>query len=254
MIVLGLDTATQATAVGLRLTDGTTLQARDDPGAGERPGHATKLLELARQLLEEAGMGWSGVERVAVGVGPGRFTGLRVGIATAHGLARSLGIGLVGVSSLRALAYGAREDTRPALAVIDARRGEVFAAAYAAGAEELLPPRAIAPAGLADMTTGPLGPWLAIGDGAVHYRGRLQLEGFEVPEEDSPLHVITGAAICALAAAGSPRASDAVLPDYRRAPDAELAWRLSVAPKSPAQAPGGLPQALNGVQAERAER
>ena len=108
MIVLGLDTATPATVVGLRLADGRTLQARDDPEARQRPGHATRLLPLANDLLVEAHIDWSELERIAVGVGPGTFTGLRIGIATARGLAQSLGVELVGVSSLRALAQGSQ--------------------------------------------------------------------------------------------------------------------------------------------------
>src|ERR1700682_1044009 len=179
MIVLGFDTATRSTAVGLRLADGSTLQARDDPGPGGHPGHATRLLALTGQLLERAGVGWSALDRIAVGLGPGTFTGLRVGVATARGLAQSLSAELVGVSSLRALAHsaaarGARtvdlegEPVAPGaasprrgvgadsagepcavLAVIDARRGEVFAAAYLAGENgstiELAPARALAP-------------------------------------------------------------------------------------------------------------
>src|SRR5580700_7249570 len=106
MAVLGFDTSTSATAVALRLRDGTTTQARDDPPAGAHPGHATRLLGMAHQLLAGAGVGWSHVDRIAVGLGPGTFTGLRVGVATARGLAQSLAAELVGVSSLRALALG----------------------------------------------------------------------------------------------------------------------------------------------------
>ena len=148
MIVLGLDTATPATAVGLRLADGTTLRAYDEQASGERPGHTTRSLPLAAELLAEAGVRWDAIERIAVGVGPGTFTGLRVGVATARGLAQSLGVDVVGVSTPRVLAEaalrarqarGAREAAgvegvlglrMGVLAVIDARRGEAFAAAY----------------------------------------------------------------------------------------------------------------------------
>lgn len=143
MIVLGFDTATPSTAVGLRLGDGHTLQMRDDPGPGEHPGHATRLLAMAGELLAGAGVAWSALERIAVGLGPGTFTGLRVGVATARALAQSLSAELVGVSSLRALAEaaGGHESAsaqagapRRVLSVIDARRGQVFAAAFAVGA------------------------------------------------------------------------------------------------------------------------
>ena len=96
-VVLGFDTATHATVVGLRLAADRTLQARDDPAAHGHPGHATRLLAMAADLLAQAKLRWSAVERIAVGVGPGRFTGLRVGLATARGLAQSLDAEHVGV-------------------------------------------------------------------------------------------------------------------------------------------------------------
>jgi tRNA threonylcarbamoyladenosine biosynthesis protein TsaB len=259
MIVLGFDTATQASAVGLRLSDGRTLHARDDPAAGEHPGHATRLLTMARELLAQADVRWSEIERIAVGVGPGRFTGLRVGIATARGLAQSLGAQLVGVSSLRALglaaAHEAREPGRPptgTIAVIDARRGESFAAAYPAtvdfaalaeapsgadlqaGGGEIAFARALRPAELSTVVAqieqrgGPQGQrWRAVGDGALLYGDVLRDGGVEPAALDSALHLIDGAAICELGVAAPAPASGAapaaVLPDYRRSPDAALA-------------------------------
>jgi len=238
MIVLGFDTATPATAVALRLADGSTAQARDDPPPGEHPGHATRLLAMSDELLRQAGIGWNQIERIAVGVGPGTFTGLRVGIATARGLAQSLGAELVGVSSLRALAQAAfaAEGADGVLAVIDARRGEVFVAAYGPSEEEeaapaeLTTPRALAPEDLAGVIReaeavagGQMRHWLAIGDGAVRYGAHLQSAAVPTPGDSSPLHRVSGAAICALGARATPAESyEAVLPDYRRRPDAEL--------------------------------
>jgi tRNA threonylcarbamoyladenosine biosynthesis protein TsaB len=241
LIVLGFDTATQSTAVGLRLADGSTLQTRDDPAPDAHPGHATRLLEMTNELLAQAQLGWSALERLAVGVGPGRFTGLRVGVATARGLAQSLGIELVGVSSLQALAFGTRahdeedDGTRPALAVIDARRGEAFAGAYTADGEVELP-RALGAAELERIVElvqergGPHGQrWLAVGDGALRFRRELSRGGVEVAAEDSPLHLVAGAAVCELGAravgARAPGAQqqEQVVPDYRRSPDAALA-------------------------------
>ncbi|MGH2904209.1 MAG: tRNA (adenosine(37)-N6)-threonylcarbamoyltransferase complex dimerization subunit type 1 TsaB [Solirubrobacteraceae bacterium] len=248
MIVLGFDTATRATAVALRLADGSTLQARDDPAPDERPGHATRLLEMARGLLADAGIGWSALERVAVGRGPGTFTGLRVGVATARGLAQSLGVELVGVSSLRALAEGARgagrgEEPAPAggrtgiLAVLDARRGEAFAAAYLpageGAVEELLSPSVSVPEQLGSIVAQAKaraaeeqgGRWLAVGDGAVRFRGELEAAGVAVPADASPAHLLSAEAICelgALAPAGA-LGEQAILPEYGRRPDAEIA-------------------------------
>jgi tRNA threonylcarbamoyladenosine biosynthesis protein TsaB len=230
MIVLGFDTATSATAVGLRLADGSTLEARDDPPAGGHPGHATKLLGMAHRLLDQAGLGWGELDRLAVGVGPGTFTGLRVGVATARGLAQSLSLELVGVSSLRALAQGASRaidsSSSGLLAAIDARRGEAFMAAFDRDLHELLAPRALAPEliGQAVLEAGSEGPWTAIGDGAVRYRDAFEALGVSVPADSSDHHRLRGGAICELASTAPPATGyGEILPDYHRRPDAELA-------------------------------
>jgi tRNA threonylcarbamoyladenosine biosynthesis protein TsaB len=234
MIVLGFDTATPSTAVGLRLTAGRSLQARDTPRPGEHPGHATRLLAMAGELLAGAGVGWSALDRIAVGIGPGLFTGLRVGVATARGLAQSLSLELVGVSSLLALAEAAAEQGhRHLLAVADARRGEAFAAAYdvsAGSAREVVPPRALAPSQLesvvaqAEQAGGLRGAeWLGIGDGAVRFREELESSGITVPADSSPLHLVEGATVCELGATVPAAPSyEQVLPDYLRRPDAEI--------------------------------
>jgi tRNA threonylcarbamoyladenosine biosynthesis protein TsaB len=225
VILLSIDTATAATAVGLALEGGKVLEARDDPAAGERPGHSTRLLPLAAELLARAGLRWGELDRIAVGVGPGTFTGLRVGIATAHGLAQSSGAELVGVSSLRALALAApAEET--VLAAIDARRGEVFLAGYHGGME-ILAPRALAPDALADLLAEQYEPacaegWLANGDGAIRYRDAFERAGARVPEDGALLHRVSAAALCRLGAS-APVAQEPVLPDYVRAPDAAVA-------------------------------
>lgn len=224
MIVLAIDTATQATVVGLR-ADGSVLEARDDPRPGERPGHSTRLLPLAAGLLEQLGLAWQDVDRVAVGIGPGTFTGLRVGIATAHGLAQSGGAELVGVSSLRALALGADSATT-VLAAIDARRGEVFIAGYQ-GEMELLSPRPLAPAAVPDFLAEQ-GDILAherrvaVGDGALLYRAAFEAAGAHVPEEGSALHRIGAVALCELGVTARLQGQP-VLPDYLRRPDAAIA-------------------------------
>jgi tRNA threonylcarbamoyladenosine biosynthesis protein TsaB len=239
MIVLGFDTATLSTAVGLLLADGSALAARDDPREGSHPGHATRLLGMANELLAEADLAWSDLDRIAVGLGPGRFTGLRVGIATARGLAQSLSAELVGVSSLRALAAGAAaagaQGCGEVLAVIDARRGEAFAAAYSASdqgsAGELVFAEALTPAALegivvhAQQSAAERGlQWLAVGDGAVRYRNQLERGGATVPADASSLHLVDPRAICELGASAqvAPSLTD-VLPDYRRPADADMA-------------------------------
>ena len=248
--VLAFDTSTASTAVALCTDQGRAREARDDPPAGAHPGHATRLLELARGLLEAAALGWRQVDRVAVGLGPGTFTGLRVGVATARGLALSLGAELVGVSSTLALARAAQLATAspaaaahlaaapdPAgsvLALIDARRGEVFAAAYERGKDgmprELAPPRPLAPELIEELARetarssgGRARRWLAVGDGALRYGEHLRAECIELAGADSPLHLVSAAVICELGALAPAESAHELVPDYRRRPDAELA-------------------------------
>jgi tRNA threonylcarbamoyladenosine biosynthesis protein TsaB len=219
MLVLGFDTSTAATAAAVWATDGRSVEARDDPPPGARPAHASRLLALVEEALEAAGAGWDDVTRLAVGVGPGGFTGLRHGIATARALAQARELPLVGVSSLEALAAPLAGE-RPACAVIDARRGEVFAAAWADG-ERVLEPVAIAPDELAArLASGPLAGAIAAGDGAVRFRQELERAGAQVPADGSPLHRVSAVQVCRLGAAREPAARDALLPDYRREPDA----------------------------------
>ncbi len=231
MIVLGFDTATAATAVALRLPDGTTLRARHDPAADERPGHTTRLLPLARELLGRASLRWGELERIAVGVGPGTFTGLRIGVATARGLAQSLGVPAVGVSTPRVLAEAAlrQREEQAVLAVIDARRGEAFISAYGptdrGAAGELAAPRALAPADLGSVAArfDRDREWLAVGDGALRFRAHLEADGVAVPVDSSSLHRVDAGVLCELAVAAPAGALEALTPDYRRRPDAEIA-------------------------------
>ena len=222
-MILGLDTATPSTAVALWSSD-RAVERRDDPPPGTRPAHASRLLALIEDVLDG---GWDKVERIAVGIGPGGFTGLRLGIATARALAQARDLPLVGVSSLAALAAGVRGTVPPhaagvrgtvppyVVAVIDARRGEVFAAGWAGSDFEpvALPPAALA----ARIEPGSL----AVGDGAVRFREELERAGAVVPADGSPLHRVSAIEICKLGAMGEPAGRDALLPDYRREPDAK---------------------------------
>lgn len=225
MIVLGFDTATPRTAVAL--LDAARPQAaaerRHEPAAGERPGHASQLLALAAELLDDAGLRFAGIDRIAVGLGPGTFTGLRIGVATARALAQSTGTQLVGVSTLRALALEAEPAAAAGagvLAVIDARRGEAFAAGWRGG-RVALEQVALAPAQLAGRVAEEGGRWLAVGNGALRFREDLERAGCTVPSQESEHHGVRARAICRLALEASQGTErDLVVPDYLRPPDA----------------------------------
>jgi tRNA threonylcarbamoyladenosine biosynthesis protein TsaB len=216
-VILGFDTATPATAVAVLPDDGEPVELRHDPAPGERPGHAAKLLPLARSALEAAGATFADVRRIGVGVGPGTFTGLRIGVATGRALAQATGAELAAVSTLQALAEAAGTEGS-VLAVIDARRGEAFAAGYRRG-QRLTGPVAIAPDDLDALADPAHAPWMAVGDGAVRFRDRLE-PAVDVPVDASTLHRVSALAVCRLAATAPSVDRDALLPEYVRAPDA----------------------------------
>jgi tRNA threonylcarbamoyladenosine biosynthesis protein TsaB len=239
MRVLGFDTATSATAVGLLelATDGHELVAierRDDPPPGTRPRHTGALLALAIEALDEAGIGWDELDLLAVGTGPGTFTGLRIGITTARALAHARKLPIVGVSTLRSLASAAaaaaRVDDRLALAVLDARRGEVFAAGWAdpgAPCTPLIAPAAVAPEQLAVALAETGERWLAIGDGAIKFRQEFERAGAVIPGNAAVFHRVSALEHCRLAIGLTPQNPNDVLPDYLRLPDAELNLRAA---------------------------
>jgi tRNA threonylcarbamoyladenosine biosynthesis protein TsaB len=238
MRVLAFDTATRLTAVALRDLETETnvcaletldLAVVDDPPAGGRPGHAQKLLVLIHELFDRAGTNWGTVDRIAVGVGPGTFTGLRIGIATAQALASATGLPLVGVSTLGALALAAhdREPGAAKLAVIDARRGEAFAAGWGAGngplaAEPTSRPQVLTPAQLWRVASSSGASTLAVGDGATKFREILEDAGVSVPEDQSSLHRVSAREHCRLATLLAPCSDGTIAPEYLRLADAEI--------------------------------
>ena len=191
MLTLAFDTATSVATCAL-VDDGEVL--------GERVSRAQTLLEDVDALLRQGGAHPRDLDALAVGIGPGSFTGVRIGLAAARGLALSLGVPGAGVSTLAALAAGAPG----ALPVIDARRNEVFTLVDGE-------PAVLAPADVHAQ--------LCVGDGAVRYREVLEANGAVVPADDDERHL--------------PRARfhaelvhelgdvDAIEPLYLRAPDAK---------------------------------
>jgi tRNA threonylcarbamoyladenosine biosynthesis protein TsaB len=198
VLTLAFDTATPRSSVAL---------VRDGELLGECETRAVAVLAEAERLLGEAGLAPGGLDRIACGVGPGSFTGIRIGLATARGLALALDLPLAGVSTLAVLAAGAPG----ALPVIDGGRMEVFTLA---GSE----PAVMRPDEL-ELEAGTV----CVGDGAVRYRELLQRSGAEIPPDSSELHLVKARFLAALAGDFGP--AHLVEPLYLRLPDAEQALR-----------------------------
>jgi tRNA threonylcarbamoyladenosine biosynthesis protein TsaB len=194
LITLAFDTATDVA---------TAAVVEDGEVVGERRTRAVSVLEDADALLRQAGVKLSLVDGLAVGTGPGSFTGLRIGLAAARALAFALDVPVAGVSTLAALAAGAPG----ALPVIDARRREVFT--LVAGEPAVLAPAELA---LAPGT-------VCVGDGALRYRGLLEAAGAVVPPPHRDEHVPRARFHALLARDFGP--ADAVEPLYLRVPDAD---------------------------------
>lgn len=219
MTILGLDTSTSAASACVLRADGEWSEVAPPPERlGRPPAHASELLPAVADVMSRADVGWADLDAIAVGVGPGMFTGLRIGIATARALAAASGLPLRPVSSLAALAAGIDAPLR--LALIDARRGEVFGALYD-GHERVWPPVAIPPEDLVARLHDEGFATLAAGDGSVRFRKVLEEAGVQVEPDDSVAHVVRALHVCRLGTGAPDTPPEAVLPDYLRDPDAK---------------------------------
>jgi tRNA threonylcarbamoyladenosine biosynthesis protein TsaB len=207
MIVLGLDTCLSSCSVAVRDGERVLASAREVMARG----HQERLAPMARDVMAEAGLAFDRLDRIAVTVGPGSFTGLRVGIAFAKGLAFALGKPAVGIGSLEALAAQARGLVFPA---IDARRGQLYLQAFDDGAALMAPDAVtaeVAAARIAELSQGR--PFTLVGSGAA------------LLADFAPAAMIIAAegadarAVARLAAARTP---GPLKPLYLRAPDAKL--------------------------------
>jgi tRNA threonylcarbamoyladenosine biosynthesis protein TsaB len=225
MFVLGVDTATDYAAVGATADGEIVREVSVDPGPDGRPRHSALLLAEIERSVDAAG-GWPRIDRIAVGIGPGSFTGLRIGIATARALAQAREIPLAPVGSLAALARGISEGAvrgRPALPVFDARRGEAFAALFQDG-DELWPPFVAGPDELAAQLRELDRTPLAAGDGALRFAAELEAAGATVAPPEDPIHRVAARHVCAVGEAAVEAPTDHIQPLYLRPPDAKR-WR-----------------------------
>jgi tRNA threonylcarbamoyladenosine biosynthesis protein TsaB len=232
VILLGIESATEL--VGVAVADDDGPRAGVWAAGGRR--HGESLAPAVAHALEQAQLELDDVGAIAVDVGPGLFTGLRVGVATAKGLAQGLGIGVVGLTSVEVLARAAVDAgwRGTVAAVIDARRGEVFAARYrsaeggAGSLSEVSPATRFLPEELAKELAGVGEPLLAVGDGARRYAADLEpVTGLVLAGPSlawPPPATLVALAAERLAEGAVPQPPAALLPTYLREADARINW------------------------------
>jgi tRNA threonylcarbamoyladenosine biosynthesis protein TsaB len=218
MTILGFDTSTAASTAAVLRADGQLFESAP-PAArlAERPAHAAELLPAVGDVMERADVGFGELDAIAVGVGPGTFTGLRIGIATARALAKANALPVRGVSSLAALAAGLDGPER--LALIDAKRGEVYAALFEED-DERWPPMVLGIDALLERVRDAGVNPRAAGDGSLRFRDELEAAGVAVAPAESPLHVVSAGHLCRRALDAADVAPEQVVPNYLREPDA----------------------------------
>lgn len=208
-MILSIDTCLGASSVAV-LDGQRVLAARSEPMTR---GHQERIGVIAREVATEAGVAFADLSRIGVTVGPGSFTGLRVGLAFAKGLATALSIPCVGVNTLESLAFGSQGFTA---AVLDARMGQVYIQVFADGVS-LMAPDALglgeAAARLVELYSG--GPATLVGSGAPLLADTLNGAAVLTPAAPDPLAV-------ARLAAAKPAPAHSPRPLYLRAPYATL--------------------------------
>jgi len=229
MRVLAIETATPAQSVALLEDDRLMAEASYD-AKGSRGG---LLLPTVDRVLRKAGMAAKDLDAVAVSIGPGSFTGLRVGLATAKGLALGIGAAVVGVSTLEALAAGYEPAAEITICtLLDAYRGEVYVAVFTRRAgrlERLRADAVLAPGAVKEALADVEQPVHLIGNGAARYRKQLEAAlGKRVRVTESGLGAVPSAAV--VARLGRKRLADGTRPDgelvpvYLRRTEAEVNW------------------------------
>jgi tRNA threonylcarbamoyladenosine biosynthesis protein TsaB len=210
-LVLAIDTSTAATCVAV-VSGGALLAERVEVAANR---HGEVLAPLARRCVRDAGALMSEIAQVAVGVGPGPFTGLRVGLVTARALGSALGVEVRGACSLDVIA-AAHRIGRPVAVVTDARRREVYWATYDPAGRRIQGPAVDRPAHVAEALRAPDGaaPVLA-GAGALLHRSTFEGAGLEVRDAAPYPHAALLAGLALDPATGGPPH-----PLYLRRPDA----------------------------------
>jgi tRNA threonylcarbamoyladenosine biosynthesis protein TsaB len=220
--ILTLDTATNVFSLALSAEEQILAELSSDAG----PANSAKIPAHIQALLKDAALDIAAIDAFAVTVGPGAFTGLRVGIAMVKGMAYSTGKPVVPLSSLELLALNAADSAIPVCAMFDARRGEVYAAVYdfSLVAAPVRPEMAIDPAELLDQLQGDI---LFIGDGACRYHDLIiQSRGtsahFAAAALNHPKASAGAALVLSRLQSGQTVSPFELAPTYLRLPEAEL--------------------------------
>jgi len=207
VLVLAIDTSTPAVTAGLVALDGDALESRGDRVTVDPRAHGELITPHALEALKAAGVTLRDLDAIVCGVGPGPFTGLRAGMVTAASLAHALGIPAHPVCSLDAIAADVASGEAPFLVLTDARRREVYWAAYAADGSRTDGPHVQRPAELETTIE------VAAGDGALLYADALGVQPIE-PRFPSPLGLVKAAR------EGFGKEPAPLTPLYLRRPDA----------------------------------
>lgn len=213
--LLAVDTTTPRGSLALLEDDEVRVEVRREAAEG----HSRWLLPAVADALEGLGVTPAQIDGFAVTVGPGSFTGLRVGIATVQGLALAAGRRVVGMSSLDVLALGAAGEADTVVALLDAFRGEVFAGVFDGG-ETLRGARRVGP--VEGVLDGLKGPVAFVGEGALRYRDRIEarVPGARFPAVDLFLATRLGRAAMSALRRGETTPPAEIRPLYLRGADA----------------------------------
>lgn len=224
MRILGFDTATSACSAAV-WEDGRIAARRFEPMSR---GQSERLMPMVREVLSEAGADFPDLDLLAVTTGPGAFTGLRIGLAAARGMALAGDLACFGVTTLDAVAAGVSETERQkanVLVVLDSKRAEVYAQAFRSDLRPLSEVQALMPADLAALTAngeGDADRVLVAGDGAGQVIQALKDKGIEAVLSTAP-GVPDAATVAAIAAErwSSDQPAEPLRPLYLRPPDAK---------------------------------
>lgn len=230
MLVLGIETSTPAASVCLATTAGVVANIEIGTGMPHLArAHGSFVTPAIQQCLTIAGVGPGAINGVAVSLGPGLFTGMRVGIATAQAFAHARRLPMVGLASLDLLAFPQRHVRRLLCSVIDARRGELFWAFYRAapgGIQRVTDFRSGRPEVLAGEIEALSEETLCVGDGAMAHAGLLESAGADVAGASAAHPGARALVELALPrfVREETRRPEELTPTYIRQPDAQINW------------------------------